>query len=66
MIGLDAVRAALLKELGDPAKLHFINTRLILTVGVSLDENSKVTDPKQVEKTVSALQKMGFLKAGVR
>jgi hypothetical protein len=63
---LEAVRAELLKELGEPAKLHFINTRLILTVGVSLDDYPNVKDAKQVEKTVAALKKMGFLKGGAR
>lgn len=64
MTRLSAVRAALLEELGDSAQLHFINTRLILTVGVNLNAPDAITDadPKSIEKTVAALQKMGFLK----
>ena len=59
---LSAVRAALLMELDDAAKLHFVNTRLILTIGVNLNsyENND-TDLKAVEKTLKALHKMGYL-----
>lgn len=67
MTKLSAIRAALLEELrGDVTKLHFINTRLILHLGVNLNEISGSTneDRTKVESTVKTLQKMGFLLGG--
>jgi hypothetical protein len=59
---LSAVRAALLMELDDAAKLHFVNTRLILTIGVNLNSyDNNDNDLKKVEKTLKALHKMGYL-----
>lgn len=53
------MKASLLSELGSVARLHFVNTRLILTVGVDL--NSGELDRAKVDTAISALQKMGFL-----
>lgn len=63
---LTQVRSALLRELsGNATRLRFINTRLILTVGVDLNEIHPSTDddPQTVGVAVDALRKMGFLKA---
>lgn len=62
---LTSIRSALLQELaGNDARLHFINTRLILTVGVDLSDIRGIDDDdaNKVELTVSTLHKMGFLK----
>lgn len=60
---LYAVKEALLKELGNPTRLHFINTRLILTIDVNLNATDATDrDPAKVELAVGALKKMGFLK----
>ncbi|MBL9023993.1 MAG: hypothetical protein JNL21_17485 [Myxococcales bacterium] len=57
------MKEALLKELGNPTRLHFINTRLILTIDVNLNATDATdTDPAKIDQAVSALQKMGFLK----
>lgn len=53
------------KELsGNDARLRFINTRLILTIGVDLYAVTPVedVDAARVRITLDALQKMGFLK----
>lgn len=62
---LSGIREALLAELGgDSSKLYFINTRLILSVGVNLNEitDGKDGDPKSVESVLLSLRKMGFLR----
>lgn len=61
---LTAVRSALLEELnGDDSRLHFINTRLILTVGVNLNGITPAVDEdnQKIESAISALRSMGFL-----
>jgi hypothetical protein len=60
---LSSIRQALLAELEDPAKLHFVNTRLILTIGVNLNSPDRKDDADlvKVEKTISALKRMGYL-----
>jgi hypothetical protein len=62
---LSAIREALLNELsGNHARLRFINTRLILSIGVNLFAESVAEDAneKNVRATVDTLRKMGFLK----
>jgi hypothetical protein len=59
------IRVALLRELSwNDARLRFINTRLILSVGIDLNEisNDDDNDPNKVEIAREALTKMGFLK----
>ena len=61
---LSSIREALLNELsGNDARLRFINTRLILTVGVSLYAQTFVedSDEARVKMTLEQLHKMGFL-----
>lgn len=63
---LSAIRSALLRELsGNDTRLRFINTRLILSVGVDLNEISGADDrdANKVKLTLETLNKMGFLKA---
>ena len=62
---LSTIREALLSELsGNDARLRFINTRLILSIGVNLIliKPSEDADPRRVTTTLETLQKMGFLK----
>ena len=62
---LAAIREALLNELsGNTARLRFINTRLILSIGVDLVTVTPMqdVDPKRVNATLETLNKMGFLK----
>jgi hypothetical protein len=67
---LSHMRDALLRELnGSEAKLRFVNTRLILSVGVDLNRvGEHDTDPRKVKTALETLNKMGFLltKEGVR
>ena len=58
------LRSALLEELGgNDARLRFINTRLILSIGVDLnDVGLEVRDAQKVQEAFETLQKMGFLK----
>lgn len=67
MTRLTSIRENLLRELsGSTARLSFINTRLILSIGVNLDEISPMDDDdtRKVEEAVKILRKMGFLKEG--
>ena len=62
---LSTIREALLSELsGNEAQLRFINTRLILSVGVSLfvETRGEDIDQRRVEAVLATLRKMGFLK----
>lgn len=62
---LSSIRAALLRELaGSDARLRFINTRLILSVGVDLNQFTLAEDgdPNKVGVAIETLQKMGFLR----
>jgi len=62
-----AIREALLNELkGNDARLRFINTRLILSIGVNLYlvTPAEDSDPNRVRLTLETLHKMGFLKQG--
>ena len=61
---LSAIRVALLAEINDPAKFHFLNTRLILTIGVNLntEDRKQDSDPAQVNKAIKVLRRMGYLK----
>jgi hypothetical protein len=64
---LSMIRVALMRELAwNDARLRFINTRLILSVGIDLNEisNDDDNDPRKVEIAREALTKMGFLKSG--
>lgn len=66
---LSHMRAALLRELaGNDAKLRFVNTRLILSVGIDLNDivHAEDNDPRKVKTALEALHKMGFLKEGGR
>ncbi len=65
---LTAIRGALLDELaGDSARLHFINTRLILTIGVNLNEITPAIDEDaaMADSALVTLRKMGFLRGNV-
>lgn len=67
LVRLSQIRVALLKELaGNDARLRFINTRLILTLGIDLNEptHAEDRDAAKVKQTLDALNKMGFLAAG--
>jgi hypothetical protein len=62
---LTSIREALLSELsGNDARLRFINTRLILSIGVNLImiKPNEDADERRVRMTLDTLQKMGFLK----
>jgi hypothetical protein len=64
---LTFIRGALLRELGgSDARMRFVNTRLILTVGVDLNDFTRDDDldQRKVTATRAALRKMGFLKEG--
>lgn len=66
---LSSIREALLSELsGNTASLRFINTRLILSIGVDLITVTPMDDidPKRVKATLETLHKMGFLQPEVR
>jgi hypothetical protein len=66
---LASIREALLNELsGNTARLRFINTRLILTIGVDLVSVTPTedSDPVRVKATLETLHKMGFLKSETR
>lgn len=66
---LSSIREALLAELsGNTASLRFINTRLILSIGVDLNTvaPSEDADPNRVKVTLETLHKMGFLQPEVR
>jgi len=66
---LSSIREALLTELsGNTASLRFINTRLILSIGVDLITVTPTddADPKRVKATLETLHKMGFLQPEVR
>ena len=61
---LSAVREALLAELGgNTARLRFINTRLILSIGVDLFTTTltEATDPNLAKKAFDTLNQMGLL-----
>jgi hypothetical protein len=61
---LSTIRGALLRELSDNfARYSFINTRLILSVGVNLNEipKSPEVDAAQAKRALETLNKMGFL-----
>src|SRR5262249_44589236 len=59
---LSQMRIALLRELdGSEAKLRFVNTRLILSVGIDLNGGGEYdTDPRKVKTALETLNKMGF------
>ena len=66
---LASIREALLNELsGNTARLRFINTRLILSIGVDLVSATPAedSDPVRVKATLETLHKMGFLKPETR
>ena len=66
---LASIREALLNELsGNTARLRFINTRLILSIGVDLISATPAedTDADRVKATLETLHKMGFLKPEAR
>jgi hypothetical protein len=66
---LSSIREALLTELsGNTASLRFINTRLILSIGVDLITVTPAddADPNRVKTTLETLHKMGFLQPEVR
>jgi hypothetical protein len=66
---LSSIREALLTELsGNTASLRFINTRLILSIGVDLISVTPAddADPNRVKATLETLHKMGFLQPEVR
>jgi hypothetical protein len=66
---LSSIREALLTELsGNTARLRFINTRLILSIGVDLISVAPAddADPNRVKATLETLHKMGFLQPEVQ
>lgn len=66
---LSNIREALLSELaGNTASLRFINTRLILSIGVDLIsvKPAEDADPNRVKVTLETLHKMGFLQPEAR
>ncbi len=61
---LSFLRSALLRELGgNETRLRFINTRLILSVGVDLNDitHNDEHDQRKIALTLESLVKMGFL-----
>jgi hypothetical protein len=66
---LTSIREALLSELsGNTASLRFINTRLILSIGVDLItvKPAEDADLNRVKITLETLNKMGFLQPEAR
>ncbi len=62
---LATIRGALLEELAhNHARFLFINTRLILSVGVDLNDTPRSTeaDFKNAKVALETLHKMGFLR----
>jgi hypothetical protein len=49
----------MLTLVGAPQMLGFINARLVLRTGITLDQNGPVP-PQDVAKVVAALKEMGF------
>jgi len=60
---LGELRELLIEELGSHAELCFINTRLILATGVSLDDSRvyPADGGKRAARVADELHKMGFL-----
>ena len=61
---LTTIRSALLSELShNHARFLFVNTRLILSIGVDLNHIPKGqdTDPTKIRLALDTLGKMGFL-----
>ena len=68
---LTSIRTALLSELAhNHARFLFLNTRLILSIGVDLNNIPRAldSDPTKVRLALETLAKMGFLqrKEGAR
>jgi hypothetical protein len=62
---LSTLRVALLRELsGNHARFRFINTRLILSVGVDLNQihRNPEVDGAKTKLALDTLQKMGLMK----
>ena len=63
---ISTLRVALLRELsGNHARFRFINTRLILSVGVDLNQihRNPEVDGAKAKLALDTLQKMGLMKS---
>jgi hypothetical protein len=60
---LSELRIALNRQLDDPGKFYFVNTRLILSTGVNLNQLSAEanTDPARIAAVTSAIVSMGIM-----
>jgi hypothetical protein len=56
------LKQLVLAEVKSEAALAFINTRLILRTGVSLNDGHDVIEPQRLEAAIRELRAMGCLK----
>ena len=59
MKSLRDVRERMIELVGKPDKLGFINARLVLRTGITLNENDAAT-PQDLARVVAALKEMGY------
>ena len=62
VLSLDRIKSDLLAQVRSDSKFSFINTRLILTTGISLRDYGpeQANDPDVVAKVLAALTAQGF------
>ena len=62
MLTLDRIKSDLVAQLRSDSKFSFVNTRLILSTGISLRDYGPeaARDPRVVSKVLAALTAQGF------
>lgn len=65
MRSLKEVRDRMVEIVGRPEKLGFINARLVLRTGITLNDQNQTVSAEELARVLAALKEMGYsLEAG--
>jgi hypothetical protein len=60
MKNLKEVRTRMLEIVGKPERLGFVNARLVLRTGITLNDETQSVSSSDLDKVINALREMGY------
>lgn len=64
MKSLVEVRNRMIEIVGKPEKLSFVNARLVLRTGITLNDPQQAVTPDELKRVITALSDMGYAVGG--
>ena len=60
MKNLLEIRNRMIEIIGKPERLSFVNARLVLRTGITLNEPNQALGPAELDRVINALRDMGY------